>query len=77
MPVTIKRARAGERAWHDLPCNVLERGLAELAHGTSHVALVASSSLTSERHQGRKVLTSSAAPREPGGPSAVLYEWST
>jgi len=27
----------GERAWHDPPGNVLDRGLAEPAHGTWHV----------------------------------------
>jgi hypothetical protein len=38
--VTVKRAMVGERAWRDPPGNVLDRGLAEPAHGTSHVALV-------------------------------------
>jgi hypothetical protein len=53
---TVKRAMVGERAWHDPPGNVVDRGLAEPAHGTSDVALVASSSLTSEWHQERNAL---------------------
>jgi hypothetical protein len=59
-PATVNRAMVGERAWHDPPGDILDRGLAEPAHGTSHVALVAASSLTSERHQGRNLLTSAS-----------------
>jgi hypothetical protein len=68
----------GERAGHDPPGNVLDRGLAEPAHGTSHVALVRLL-VTDLRTAPRKKPPHepSPSPREPGGLSAMLYEWST
>jgi hypothetical protein len=77
-PATVNRAMVGERAWHDPPGNVLDRGLAEPAHGTSHVALVRLV-VTDLRTVPRKERPHerSASPREPGGRSAMLYAWST
>jgi hypothetical protein len=66
-PATANRAMVGG-PWRDPPGIVLDRGLAEPARGTSHGALVASSSLTSERYQGRKVLTSAAHHHEDQRP---------
>jgi hypothetical protein len=76
--VTVNRAMVGKRAWHDPPGNVLDRGLAEPAHGTSHVALVRLV-VTDLRTAPRKERPHerSASPREPGGLSAMLSEWST
>jgi hypothetical protein len=77
-PATVNRAMVGERAWHDPPGNVLDRGLAEPAHGTSHLALVRlvvtdlPTAPRKERPHER-----SASPREPGGLAAMLSEWST
>jgi hypothetical protein len=77
-PVTVKRAIVGARAWHDPPGNILDRGLAEPAHGTSQVGLVRLV-VTDLRTAPRKERPHqrSAAPREPGGRSAMLYEWAT
>jgi hypothetical protein len=59
-PATVNRAMVGERAWHDPPGNVLDRGLAEPPMERPMSRWFASSSLTSERHQGTNVLTSAA-----------------
>jgi len=59
-PVTANRAMVGERAWHDPPGSLLDRGLAEPAHGPRRSRWFASSSLTSER---QKEGTSSRAQR--------------
>jgi hypothetical protein len=75
-PATIKRAMV-ERAWHDPPGNVLDRGLAEPAHGTSQVALVRLV-VTDLPPAPRKKRPHerSAAPREPGGLAGMLDGWS-
>jgi hypothetical protein len=57
MPATVKRAMVGERAWHDRPGNVLDRGLAEPAHGASHGALVRLVVTDLRTAQGKNVLT--------------------
>jgi hypothetical protein len=58
MPATIKRAMVGERAWHDPPGNVLDRGLAEPPMEPRMSGWFASSSPTPNVYQGRNVLTS-------------------
>jgi hypothetical protein len=77
MPATVKRAPVVERAWHDPPGSVLDRGLAEPAYGTSHVALVGlvvTDLRTAPRKEGPHERC--ASPPEPGGRSAMLDEWS-
>jgi hypothetical protein len=76
-PATVNRAMVGERAWHDPPGNVLDRGLAEGAHGTSQVAwvgLVVTDLRTAPRKQ--RPHQRSAAPREPGSLAGMLDGWS-
>ena len=76
-PATGKRAMVGERAGHDPPGKVLDRGLAEPAHGTTHGAFC-SLLVTDLRTAPRKERPHqrSAAPRAPGGRAGMLDEWS-
>jgi hypothetical protein len=59
-PATVKRAMVGQRAWHDPAGSVLDRGLAEPAHGTSQVGLVRLVVTDLRTAQGRNLLTSPA-----------------
>jgi hypothetical protein len=77
-PATVNRAMVEERAWHDPPGNVLDRGLAEPAHGTWHVALVRLVVTDLRTLLGKESPHEhSASPREAGSLPAILYEWST
>jgi hypothetical protein len=73
-PATANRTMVGERAWHDLPGSVLDPGLAE-----SRPWNLAGRVVTDLRTAPRKKRPHErgASPREPGGRSAMLEEWST
>jgi hypothetical protein len=59
-PVTVNRAMVGKRAWHDPPGTSWIEASPNPPMEPRMSRWFASSSLTSERHQGRNVLTSAA-----------------